>query len=157
MTNAIKLIKQTLCVVIMLLPFLGISASTRQKLNFNSDWRLHIGDMENGEAVSVDDAAWYKVTLPRAWNDGEAYKVPCHDLSDTVVWYRKHFNVEEIQDKKYFVEFEGVRFGADFYLNGHHLGLSENGVMASGYDLTPYIIKGENVMAVRVDNSWTYR
>ena len=157
MTNAFKLIKQTLCVVIMLLPFLGISASTRQKLNFNSDWRLHIGDMENGEAVSVDDAAWYKVTLPRAWNDGEAYKVPCHDLSDTVVWYRKHFNVEEIQDKKYFVEFEGVRFGADFYLNGHHLGLSENGVMASGYDLTPYIIKGENVMAVRVDNSWTYR
>ena len=157
MTNAFKLIKQTLCVVMMLLPFLGISASTRQKLNFNSDWRLHIGDMENGEAVSVDDAAWYKVTLPRAWNDGEAYKVPCHDLSDTVVWYRKHFNVEEIQDKKYFVEFEGVRFGADFYLNGHHLGLSENGVMASGYDLTPYIIKGENVMAVRVDNSWTYR
>ena len=157
MTNAIKLIKQTLCVVMMLLPFLGISASTRQKLNFNSDWRLHIGDMENGEAVSVDDAAWYKVTLPRAWNDGEAYKVPCHDLSDTVVWYRKHFTVEEIKDKKYFVEFEGVRFGADFYLNGHHLGLSENGVMASGYDLTPYIIKGENVMAVRVDNSWTYR
>ena len=52
MTNAFKLIKQTLCVVIMLLPFLGISASTRQKLNFNSDWRLHIGDMENGEAVS---------------------------------------------------------------------------------------------------------
>ena len=157
MTNAIKLIKQTLCVVIMLLPFLGISASTRQKLNFNSDWRLHIGDMENGEAVSVDDAAWYKVTLPRAWNDGEAFKVPCHDLSDTVVWYRKHFTVEEIKEKKYFVEFEGVRFGADFYLNGHHLGLSENGVMASGYDLTPYIIKGENVMAVRVDNSWTYR
>ena len=93
MTNAIKLIKQTLCVVMMLLPFLGISASTRQKLNFNSDWRLHIGDMENGEAVSVDDAAWYKVTLPRAWNDGEAYKVPCHDLSDTVVWYRKHLSI----------------------------------------------------------------
>ena len=100
MTNSIKLIRKTIWVVMMLLPFLNASASTRQKLNFNSDWLLHIGDMEKGEAVSVDDAAWYKVTLPHPWNDGEAYKVPCHDLSDTVVWYRKHFTVEEIQDKK---------------------------------------------------------
>ena len=56
-----------------------------------------------------------------------------------------------------FVEFEGVRQGADFYLNGHHIGLSENGVMASGFDLTPYLKAGENVIAVRCDNSWQYR
>ncbi|CUQ62972.1 Glycosyl hydrolases family 2%2C sugar binding domain [Segatella copri] len=37
------------------------------------------------------------------------------------------------------------------------MGYTENGVMASGFDLTPYIIKGENVIAVRVDNSWNYR
>ena len=29
--------------------------------------------------------------------------------------------------------------------------------MACGFDLTPYIIIGENVLAVRCDNSWTYR
>ena len=29
--------------------------------------------------------------------------------------------------------------------------------MAFGFDLTPYIIKGENVLAVRCDNSWQYR
>ena len=45
--------------------------------------------------------------------------------------------------------------GADFYLNGHHLGYHENGVMAVGLDLTPYInYGGENVIAVRVDNNW---
>ena len=58
---------------------------------------------------------------------------------------------------KYFIEFEGVRQGADFYLNGQHLGFSENGVMACGFDLTPYLKEGQNVLAVRCDNSWTYR
>ena len=35
--------------------------------------------------------------------------------------------------------------------------MSENGVMACGFDLTPYIKEGDNVLAVRCDNSWTYR
>ena len=29
--------------------------------------------------------------------------------------------------------------------------------MACGFDLTPYVKAGENVLAVRCDNSWTYR
>ena len=97
------------------------------------------------------------MTLPRAFNEDEAFRVSIEQLTDTIVWYRKHFNLHEIEGKKYFVEFEGVRFGADFYLNGHSVGISENGVMACGFDLTPYVKEGENVLAVRVDNSWTYR
>lgn len=59
--------------------------------------------------------------------------------------------------KKVFLEFEGARQGADFYVNGHHVGLHENGVMAVGYDITPYIKYGkENVVAVRTDNDWKY-
>ena len=51
-----------------------------------------------------------------------------------------------------------MRQGADFYLNGKHIGLHENGVMAVGFDLTPYLnFNGENVIAVRVDNDWQYR
>lgn len=152
-----KLIKRTVCILSVLLSVIQATAVERQKLNFNGGWLLNVGDTENAQQASFDDRAWLNVTLPRAWNDGEAFKIACHDLSDTIVWYRKHFTVDEVAGMKYFVEFEGVRFGADFYLNGHHLGLSENGVMACGFDLTPYIIKGENVIAVRTDNSWTYR
>ena len=97
------------------------------------------------------------VTLPRAFNEDEAFRIPCNELSDTIMWYRKHFNIDDIQGKKFFIEFEGVRFGAEFFINGHSLGWSENGVMASGFDLSPYIKQGENVIAVRVDNSWVYR
>ena len=45
-----------------------------------------------------------------------------------------------------------------FYINGEYIGLHENGAMAVGFDLTPYIKYGqENVMAVRIDNNWNYK
>ena len=132
------------------------SAADRSKQNFNSAWRLYVGDTTEASQPQFDDSQWQQVTLPYAFNGDEAFRKDIVDLTDTIVWYRKTFNVSN-PNKKYFIEFEGVRQGADFYLNGHHLGYSENGVMACGFDLTPYIKEGENVIAVRCDNSWTYR
>ena len=133
--------------------------SKREKLNFNADWRLCVGDVSEASDPKFDDSQWISITLPYAFNGNEAFKKDIVDLTDTICWYRKTFRVKDIafKDKKYFVEFEGVRQGADFYLNGHHLGFSENGVMACGFDITSYIKEGENVLAVRCDNSWNYR
>ena len=146
-------------IYLLLALVVGIQASERKKLNFNADWRLYIGDNPKAVEASFDDSCWQLVTLPYAFNGDEAFRKDIVDLTDTVCWYRKKFRAEslEFRDKKFFIEFEGVRQGADFYLNGHHLGFSENGVMACGFDLTPYIKEGENVIAVRCDNSWTYR
>ena len=132
-------------------------AQGRQKENFNSRWLLAVGDYSEAKAAHYDDSSWQQVTLPYAFNGDEAFRKDIVDLTDTVVWYRKHFRLPSVTDKKVFVEFEGVRQGADFYLNGHHLGYSENGVMACGFDLTPFVQEGDNVLAVRCDNSWTYR
>ena len=134
-----------------------LSATERQKLNFNGGWLLEIGDFNGAETVGYEDAEWERVTLPYAFNGKEAFARDIVNLTDTIVWYRKHFTLNDIAGKKVFVEFEGVRQGADFWLNGHPLGFSENGVMACGFDLTPYVREGENTLAVRCDNSWQYR
>lgn len=131
--------------------------SAREKFNFNEGWLLKLGDAKGSELVGADDSRWASVSLPRAWNEDEAFRLACHDLSDSVVWYRKHFNLDNISRRKFFIEFEGVKWAADVYLNGHKLGISENGVMAFGFDLSPYVKSGDNVIAVRVDNSWNYR
>ncbi len=132
-------------------------ANVRQKMNFNSGWLLALGDLPGAAAPAYDDCAWQRVTLPRAWNEDEAFRVPIHQLSDTVMWYRKHFALHGVMRNKYFLELEGVRFGAEVFINGHSLGLTENGVMASGWDLTPYVSEGENVLAIWVNSSWNYR
>lgn len=99
------------------------------------------------------------MTLPHAFNEDEAFRLSIDELTDTIMWYRKHFRLPaDSKNKKVFVEFEGVRQGADFYINGQNVGLHENGVMAVGFDLTPYIKYGqENVIAVRIDNDWNYK
>ena len=149
--------KELLLLFFAFLSSITSNAVERTKLNFNGGWLLKVGDIKGAEANNYPDASWRKVTLPRAFNEKEAFKVSIEHLSDTIMWYRKHFNISEVGDRKYFIEFEGVRFGADIWLNGQKVGYTENGVMASGFDLTPYIIKGVNVIAVRVDNSWNYR
>ncbi len=152
--------KQRILVLVgLLLILMAADAQICGKQNFNGKWRLAIGDFMEAAKPDYDDSRWQQVTLPYSFNGHEAFRKDIVDLTDTIVWYRKKLRIEslEFKDKKFFIEFEGVRQGADFYLNGHHLGFSENGVMACGFDLTPYIIKGENVLAVRCDNSWTYR
>ena len=133
-------------------------AFERKKYNFNSEWKLRIGDFPKAKDTKFDDSKWKQVTLPHAFNEDEAFKLSIEQLTDTVVWYRKSFQIPELKsNQKVFVEFEGVRQRGDFYLNGHYLGRHENGVMAVGFDLTPHIKEGENVIAVRTDNDWMYR
>lgn len=127
------------------------------KYSFNNDWLLKVGDIPDAQKSQFKDDDWSKVTLPRAFNEDEAFKVSIEQLTDTVMWYRKHFKIENRGNRKVFIEFEGIRQAGDFYLNGHRLGKHENGVMAVGFDLTPYMKDGDNVLAVRIDNNWQYR
>ncbi|MBQ3629926.1 MAG: DUF4982 domain-containing protein [Prevotella sp.] len=144
--------------LLMLALAMGTQAAERMKLNFNADWRLHVGDVAEAIETTFDDSRWQQVTLPYAFNGDEAFRKDIVDLTDTVCWYRKTFvlSAEDVKGKV-FIEFEGARQGADVWLNGQKVGFSDNGVMAFGFDLTPYVKTGENLLAVRCDNSWTYR
>lgn len=135
------------------------TAFATERYNFNADWLLHIGDNKEASGIRTDDSIWQSITLPYAWNQNEAFSRNCAELSDSIVWYRKHFRLSKSwRGKRILIEFEGVRFAADIYLNGKKVGKHDNGVMAFGFDLTPFIdYSHENVIAVRVDNSWTYR
>ena len=130
---------------------------------FNDGWRLAVGDIAGAERIDFDDAAWKPVTLPRAFNEDEAFKVDIHDLKGAIIWYRKRFvlpaDVGPAVGSKAFIEFEGVRQAADVYVNGVRVGGHENGVTAFGVDATqalkpaPFV----NVVAVRVDSDWKYK
>lgn len=153
------------CIVLLILSITSSSAipltkgNRRVKYNFNSQWVLKVGDMEGADKADFDDASWTKITLPRAFNEDDAFKVPIEDHTTNIVWYRKHFKLSpNDKGKKVFLEFEGIRFGGDFYLNGKQIAIHENGVMAFGIDISDDVVFGnkENVLAVRIDNSWKY-
>lgn len=133
--------KQLLIVAGLLL---ATNATARDTYNFNSDWKI-------GKSKKT-------VTLPRAWNENEAYKVYIHSMSDSVIWYRKNFILpESAAGKKVFIEFEGARQAALVIVNGKEIGLHENGVMAFGFDITDAVKPGKNLIEVLTDNDWKYR
>ncbi len=57
-----------------------------------------------------------------------------------------------------FLEFEGLKQAGRFWVNGKPAGRFENGVTACGLDLTDLVNSdGDNVIAVKVDNSNDYQ
>lgn len=137
---------------------LSLATHARTTYDFNSDWRLFKGDASGAEKSEFDDSSWQTVTTPRAWNDDEAFRLDIAELSTGIAWYRKHFRLPaNASGKKVFIEFEGIRQAGEFYVNGTFVGRHENGVTAFGFDLTELVKDGDNVIAVRIDNSWDYK
>ena len=133
------------------------ASAQRQRYNFNADWHISFTDPQS--TSSADESPSEAVTLPHAWNEDFAFMVEIRQHPDSVVWYQKTFTLPPSDMGKHvFIEFEGARQAAEVWLNGHRLGLHENGVMAFGFDLTPYIkYTGPNHLIVRTDNDWSYR
>ncbi|MFF5295963.1 glycoside hydrolase family 2 TIM barrel-domain containing protein [Paractinoplanes globisporus] len=65
-------------------------------------------------------------------------------------WYRKHF---DNPGSRVELRFDGVYQNADVWLNGVHLGFHPFGYTPFAFDVTPHLVSGTNVVAVRVDNS----
>ena len=65
------------------------AASADTRYDFNPDWRLFVGDAKGADAPAFDDSAWKPVTLPRPWNEDDAFAKDVRDLRTGVAWYRR--------------------------------------------------------------------
>jgi beta-galactosidase len=75
-------------------------------------------------------------------------------LSSTGVgWWWKHLTVRKSTKMNHLILFDGVYMNSDVWLNGHHLGNYPFGYNSFYYDLDPYLKEGENIIAVKADNS----
>ncbi len=135
----------------------SVVASPRQSYDFDRDWRVHVGDDAAASNTVYNDTAWDTVAVPHAFNETEAFARDIHKLSTGITWYRKHFSLPRGATGHAFLEFQGVRQAAEVWVNGVEVGLSENGVMAFGCDITRALKPGDNVVSVRVDNDWKYK
>ena len=86
-----KQTKTVLLVMLLAMVCLTAEAIQRKKFNFNSEWKLAIGDFVDALKPDFDDSQWQPVTLPYAFNGDEAFRKDIVDLTDTISWYRKKF------------------------------------------------------------------
>lgn len=145
----------------MLIAMNGFAQQTRSVADFDKGWHFHLGDVNEGEKASVNDASWRLLNLPHDWSiEGKFSKDnPATPeggaLPGGIGWYRKTFTVPAAsKGKLVYIDFDGVYQKSDVWINGHHLGFRPNGYISFRYELTPYLnFGGKNTIAVKVDNS----
>ncbi len=138
--------------------FALVQASARERKCFDEGWRFVLADSAQMAAVDYNDSWWRQLDLPHDWaiegdfSPANPSGASGGALPGGVGWYRKHFRVDG--SDKFFIEFDGVYMNATVYVNGHRLGMRPYGYSSFEYELTPYLNRhGDNVVAVRVDNS----
>ncbi|NMM48735.1 glycoside hydrolase family 2 protein [Marinigracilibium pacificum] len=68
------------------------------------------------------------------------------------VWYQRKFTKEKIANHHYSLYFGAVNYKADVFLNGKKIGSHEGGFTPFNFDITDYLISGENYLVVAVNN-----
>jgi len=139
-----------------------VSAQTggRSEINFNSGWKFIAGDPENAHLNDFNDAKWRLLDLPHDWSiEGTVSQdAPAGGSGGYypggVGWYRKNFRINAGEMRmKHRIVFDGVYMNSDIWLNGKNVGNYPFGYNTFWYDLDPFLKEGDNVIAVRVNNS----
>ena len=151
--------KKTIFAVIAVLSSLACQA--RERVCFDSDWRFCLGDSVQMASTEYNDSWWRKLDVPHDWAiEGDFYAgnpsgAGGGALPGGVGWYRKHFDISSFSPltSHLYIEFDGVYMNSTVYINGQKVGFRPYGYSSFEYDITPYVHEGQNVVAVRVDNS----
>lgn len=65
--------------------------------------------------------------------------------------YVKHFELEQaLSGKKIFISFQGVETAFYVWLNGHFIGYGEDSFTPTEFELTDFLVEGDNKLAVEV-------
>jgi beta-galactosidase len=109
--------------------------------------------------------AWQEIRVPSNWQmEGFGYPLfrniglP-HPLDPPLVpetfnpvgsYYRTFMLPEEWKGKQVFLHFEGVQSASWVWVNGKEVGYNQGGMEPAEYDITPFLERGTNSVAVRV-------
>lgn len=128
---------------------------------WDAQWRFALADSPEMAQLSYDDSAWRVLNLPHDWAiEGNFYvKNPSGAVGGAlpggVGWYRKRLMLTDNNEhSRYVLHFDGAFMNTSVYVNGKLVGIRPYGFIGFGFDITPFLNKkGENVVAVRIDNA----
>lgn len=144
----------------------------QRTISFDDGWRFIKENPKGAENPSFDDSQWRLLDLPHDWSiedlpnqtpdsiSGPFSKAAIGKMSTGytiggTAWYRKSFTVDKAdQDKKIYIQFDGVYMNSDVWINGKHVGNHPYGYTSFYYNINQYLNPAgtPNVIAVQVKN-----
>ena len=139
-------------------------------LSLNGEWQFRLcpnpyelpEGFEQPEYKAAED--WDRITVPGCWQM-QGYGTPVYSASpylfatdppyvaedNNTGLYRTCFTLpEHFAGKRVILRFEGVGSMFYVYLNGQEAGMSKGAHMTAEFDVTRYLVPGENLLAVKV-------
>lgn len=135
----------------------------RLELDFNNNWKFHLGEESGAYAKAYDDSAWETVELPHDFSIIQDFSTDGTDaesgnLPGGVGWYRKMFILPtEYNDRRIIINFDGAYNHTEVYVNGTLVGENHYGYNAFSFDITDYVDcngVSVNFICVRVENQF---
>ena len=135
-------------------------------------WKLQrASEVEaSGEAISktgYDAQNWVVATVPGTvlTSYRNVGAIPNPNYADNIFqvsesffnsdfWYRNEFELPaNFAREKVFLNFDGLNWKADIYLNGEKIGRQEGAFIRGAYDVTNLLVEGKNVVAVKIEKN----
>ena len=120
----------------------------------NSNWKFISDNQEKGETLGYqkpdyDDSSWKNIKVPDMWAN-QGYK-------DTRFgWYRYHFSLPHgFAGKKLYLNGRELADFAMIYVNGQFTRKTRFFSEQFGIDITDYLKKGDNVIAISIKNDYS--
>jgi len=158
----------------LLIGSLSVEAQSRIVENLNFGWRFHAGDVNNVSSQTFDDSGWRVINAPHDFQIEQPWVAPAADekADNTDVaaniksrlssrgfkemgcaWYRYHLMPTEVlKGKRLLLDFGGIMYVGDVYLNGQYVGGTDYGYVGFEIDVTDKLKFGqENIIAVKAD------
>ena len=109
---------------------------------FNDNWEFKL--VCPGEEYSEE--GFISVDLPHDW-----LIYDCENLyANGTGYYKKKFNLDKNDEKKYYINFDGVYMDSSVYVNGTLAGINRYGYSSFEFDITDLLNNGENEIKVEI-------
>jgi Beta-galactosidase/beta-glucuronidase len=114
-------------------------------LNLNGEWQFQAA--KKNDSLPTGQQLKEKILVPFA---AEAKLSGINRVED-LMWYKRDFNLPDSWDGRHVkLNFGAVDYEATVYVNGHEVGSHKGGYNAFSFDITEYLVPGDNELIVHV-------
>ncbi len=138
----------------------AFNSESWDKVEVPMNWNIYglqkDGSQKYGTPIYVNQPVIFKHTVAVDDWKGGVMRTPNENWTtfnarNEVGSYRRSFTVPNSWDgREVFIDFDGVDSFFYIWINGEYVGFSKNSRNVASFNITPYITKGENVVAVEV-------
>lgn len=119
-----------------------------KKTSMDGEWRYHIQSLpQPSHYIYTFTGKEERMSLPKNW-----YK---HEYINHagVMWFERSFTMKDLPlAAKHFLEFTGVDYICEVWINDHYAGSHQGYFQTFDFDITPFLKRGKNFIKVKVNS-----